>query len=239
AHSHFTLIELLVVIAIIAILAAILLPALNSARERGRGVSCLSNARQVGQIFLYYAEDNHNYLPSKDALSGGFTPGGEAVDAKNWLDAVVSFYLSHQNASKEPAEVLRCPNEEALIDITTNYGLNWRIATKDYRPIKITQFTDSSKTAMLVENFGHLCYAENVINASRTHKTGNISENRAAYFRHNAQAAVVFLDSHGEARNKEEIPCKEGYPDASDEALANTRFNSGKVDSSQETLAGF
>ena len=63
AHS-FTLIELLVVIAIIAILAAILLPALNSARERGRSASCISNLKQIGTGIIQYADDNDSRIPA-------------------------------------------------------------------------------------------------------------------------------------------------------------------------------
>jgi len=73
----FTLIELLVVIAIIAILAAMLLPALNQARERGKSAKCMSNQKQCLSGMLLYANDNQDYI----ALSNWQTPGRK----ENWI----------------------------------------------------------------------------------------------------------------------------------------------------------
>ncbi len=111
-EQAFTLIELLVVISIIAVLASLLLPAVNRAKEAGRGAACMSNLRQVGIALQLYVQENNNRLPfmrDKSTTTTNDLPSP---------DQVLSNHLGN-------VRVLLCPSDRAGLFQTTGSSYSW------------------------------------------------------------------------------------------------------------------
>ena len=110
---RFTLIELLVVIAIIVILAALLIPGLNAAREQAKSTKCLSNLKQIGMGMTMYIGD-HKTLP--------YTL--EGYGSQTYYGQYIGYGLLWQGSYLKNANLLVCPSQE-----TPPFALWWNQST--------------------------------------------------------------------------------------------------------------
>ena len=135
----FTLIELLVVITLIAILAALLLPALSKARERSQGIVCLNNTRQLALAWMLYADDHNGRL--------AYNLGGDARRLTvaprtnlNWVNGILNWELDNDNTNtatltdsslglyaSRNVGLYRCPADHVLSSIQRNAGWSGRV----------------------------------------------------------------------------------------------------------------
>ena len=153
--SGFTLIELLVVIAIIAILAALLIPAVQNARETAKNVWCISNLSKMGRAMYGYAADHDNHIPPADAGNNGYSWISFDVLLEEYVNSF-RFYPAPDDIWVKDPGIWHCPSdviERAVHPMFASlppempypprsYRINWSVAT---------DFRYGSKSALLTE----------------------------------------------------------------------------------------
>ena len=189
SRARFTLIELLVVIAIIAILAAILLPALQSARERGRSASCVNNLKTLGNYTLMYWNDYNT-------LFHGNNPSGTTWIC--WLGCHGVFEKrlpGDWTVFQRPANFLKCPSDTREYDYissassSTSYAYNSEIV-KYGNPSHIKK-----PSALIVFVDRDSASTSAFILPSNKSTFDQLTPNGVG-FRHNRYANVVMADGH-------------------------------------------
>lgn len=207
----FTMIELLIVSAIIAILAALLSPALKTARDKARQIKCMSNLKQCFLAFQFYANDNNGWM----IPNGGLRAWGGAYKEYSWDEIATSggYLPNTQNPS-----VMFCPSYDSLGGWSQMYGYgacmrdsgianSMTMLTGPYTYSAISSWDNATPATMIIltesKRYWGAVGVQWFVADAATAWSGVI-------LRHNGLANALFADGHIAPLSKSELTATDG-----------------------------
>ncbi|MDD3927702.1 MAG: type II secretion system protein [bacterium] len=189
----FTLIELLVVIAIIAVLASILFPVFDNAREKARQTTCMNSLKQTGLGAFMYAEDYDNYLPDAINQALGKDGNGNYAQIRLWSLKYVNRDLITKGCPSATFTGGYCYNYNVYLGCYNASGANYRAGTYTQYPRTMLESVKNPSGKFMMSD----------ASTNNNYYMGDILDRYA--FRHDNGVCILYFDGHVSRRDRSEF----------------------------------